>query len=145
MTQPQAAAWLALSVRQVKRLCKAVRELDCVGVSSRKRGVPSNRRIADCEREHFVALMASPIALRRCEAGWPASAGLWKPRRAKPQRIHSPRLRRAHAGELVQVDGSLHPWFEQRAPKCCLIAFIDDATGVVLAAGFFAVESTRAY
>jgi transposase len=164
MTQAEAAAWLGLSVRQVKRLCRAVREQDCAGVISRKRGRPSNRRIPEGERDRFIGLVKQHYAdfgptlaaqYLRSDHGftysaetlraWMAGAGLWKPRRAKPQRIHSPRLRRARAGELVQVDGSLHAWFEQRATKCCLIAFIDDASGKVLAASFFPVESTRAY
>jgi len=164
MTQPEAAAWLGLSVRQVKRLCKAVRAHECEGVVSRRRGQPSNRRIADGERDRYVALVKQrypdfgpTLAAHylRQEHGfgystetlraWMASAGLWKPRRAKLQCIHSPRLRRARLGELVQIDGSLHAWFEQRAAKCCLIAFIDDATGCVLGARFFPVESTRAY
>jgi len=164
MTQTDASAWLGLSVRQVKRLCKAVREQDCAGVISRKRGRPSNRRIADAEREHFVGLvkrhyadfgptLAAQYLQREHDfaysaetlRGWMAAAGLWRPRRAKPQRVHSPRLRRGRVGELVQVDGSLHAWFEQRAAKCCLIAFIDDASGRVLAARFFPVESSRAY
>jgi transposase len=164
MTQQEAAAWLGVSVRQVKRLCKAVREDDCAGVISRRRGRPSNRRIDPGERERFVELVKRNYAdfgptlaaqyLRRDHGfaysaetlrAWMAAAGLWKPRRAKPQRIHSPRLRRPRRGELVQVDGSLHAWFEQRAAKCCLIAFIDDATGWVLHGRFFPVESTRSY
>jgi transposase len=164
MTQVEAAAWLGVSVRQVKRLCRAVREQDCVGVISRRRGKPSNRRIADDRREHFVELVRQRYSdfgptlaaqyLRRDHGfaysaetlrGWMQQAGLWKARRAKAQRIHSPRLRRARLGELVQVDGSPHAWFEQRAPRCCLIAFIDDATGGVLAARFAPVETTRAY
>lgn len=164
MTQADAAGWLGLSVRQVKRLSKAVREQDCAGVISRKRGRPSNRRIADVERDRYIAVVKQSYAdfgptlaaqyLQRDHGfrysgetlrTWMAEAGLWKPRRAKPQRIHSPRLRRGRLGELVQVDGSLHAWFERRAAKCCLIAFIDDATGCVLGARFFPVESTRAY
>lgn len=45
----------------------------------------------------------------------------------------------------VQIDGSHHDWFEGRADKCCLIAFIDDATGRVLAARFSVSETTQAY
>ena len=57
MGQSDAAAWLGISVRQVKRLCAAVRAYGTVGVISKRRGVPSNRRIAEREREHFVALV----------------------------------------------------------------------------------------
>ena len=164
MGQSDAAAWLGLSVRQVKRLCQAVREQDTAGVISKRRGRPSNRRIADAQREHFLQLVRQhypdfgpTLAAQYLQRehgfahssetlrGWMRQAGLWKAKRAKPQRIHSPRQRRARLGELIQVDGSPHAWFEQRAPRCCLIAFIDDATGQVLAARFCPVESTRAY
>lgn len=164
MSQADAAAWLGLSVRQVKRLCKGVREQDTGGVISRRRGKPSNRRIAADRREHYLALVRQHYSdfgptlaahyLRRDHGftysgetlrGWMRQAGLWQAKRSRPKRIHSPRLRRARLGELVQVDGSPHAWFEQRAPKCCLIAFIDDATGRVLAGRFCPVESTRAY
>ncbi len=56
--------------------------------------------------------------------GWMIQDGLWSAKRRKVARIHSPRERRACRGELVQIDGSHHDWFEGRAPKCCLIAFI---------------------
>ena len=72
-------------------------------------------------------------------------AGLWKAKRSRVRRIHSPRERRSCLGELVQIDGSPHAWFEDRAGKCCLIAFIDDATGALLQACFYPVESTNAY
>ena len=57
------------------------------------------------------------------------AAGLWKPRRQRAAPIHQPRNRRAASGELVQIDGSDHAWFEGRAPACTLLVFIDDATG----------------
>ena len=55
--------------------------------------------------------------------------GLWMPRKARKIVTHQMRERRACFGELVQIDGSPHRWFEQRAPACTLLAFIDDATG----------------
>ena len=77
--------------------------------------------------------------------GWMIQAGLWQPKLRRAPRVHPARERRACRGELVQIDGSHHAWFEQRAAKCCLIAFIDDATGQVLAARFSATETTQAY
>ena len=75
---------------------------------------------------------------------WMVAAGLWLSRKQR-WRFHQPRLRREQLGELVQIDGSHHDWFEGRADKCCLIAFIDDATGRVLSARFSAAETTQAY
>jgi len=54
---------------------------------------------------------------------------LWKPKKARKVAIHQMRERRACFGELVQIDGSPHDWFEGRAPACTLLVFIDDATG----------------
>lgn len=163
-SQAQAALLLGLSVRQVKRLCRQVRDAGAPGLVSKRRGVPSNRRIGAGVREHFVGIVRErygdfgPELAREYLArdhgfvhstetlrGWMVGAQLWKPKRRKQQRVHSPRQRRACRGELVQIDGSHHDWFEQRAPKCCLIAFIDDATGQVLAARFFQAETTQGY
>jgi hypothetical protein len=71
--------------------------------------------------------------------------GLWRSKPCKVARLHSPRERRPRRGELVQINGSHHDWFEGRAPKCCLIDFIDDATGEVLGARFSLTETTQAY
>jgi hypothetical protein len=60
--------------------------------------------------------------------GWLLKAGLWQKRRKRPKH-RSWRERRAHFGELVQLDGSHHKWFEERAPKCCLMNMVDDAQG----------------
>lgn len=164
MRQADAALWLGVSVRQVKRLVRAVRTRGTAGVISKRRGVPSNRRIEPARREHYLALVrehygdfgptlaAEYLAERHGFAhsaetlrGWMIAAGLWKPKRVRQRTIHSPRERRSALGELVQIDGSPHAWFEQRAPKCCLIAFIDDATGRLMTARFYPVESTAAY
>jgi hypothetical protein len=54
---------------------------------------------------------------------------LWKPKRRRARRVFQPRERRPRFGELIQIDGSPHDWFEGRWPRCTLIVFIDDATG----------------
>jgi hypothetical protein len=71
-------------------------------------------------------------------------AGLWQPppRVGRAKRLHPTRARRPRTGELVQIDGSHHDWFEGPGDKCCLIACIDDATSKILAASFFAQETT---
>jgi len=58
---------------------------------------------------------------------WMRDAGLWIPRKQRPPKIHQPRNRRACVGELVQIDGSDHRWFEERAPACTLlVASVED-------------------
>ena len=78
--------------------------------------------------------------------------GLWQDRRHRAPSPHQPRRRRDCLGELVQIDGSEHAWFEDRGPRCTLLAFVDDATSRLLQLRFVASESafdyfrtTRAY
>ena len=164
MRQSDAALWLNVSVRQIKRLARAVRQEGPQGIVSKRRGAPSNRRTDAALRERFMGLVRErysdfgPTLAREHLAehhgytgsaetlrGWMIEEGLWKPKRARIGRIHSPRQRRSRLGELVQIDGSPHAWFEDRAGKCCLSAFIDDAASVVRQACFYPVESTGAY
>jgi transposase len=164
LEQAQAAQLLGLSVRQVKRLCRKVREQGAQGLISRRRGRPSNRRIADERRQHYVQLVRSQYAdfgpqlaheYLKLEhgfewsvetlRGWMIQAGLWQAKVRRAKRVHRARDRRPCLGELVQIDGSHHDWFEGRSAKCCLIAFIDDATGRVLGARFFEQETTQGY
>lgn len=53
--------------------------------------------------------------------------GLWPPRKLRSATIYQPRNRRHCVGELIQIDGSDHRWFEDRAPACALLVHIDDA------------------
>ena len=164
MRQSQAALRLRLSVRQIKRLCRAYREEQAQGLVSKRRGRASNRRIPEAERERYLALvrqhypdfgptLAAEYLCREhgfvysaeTLRGWMIGAGIWRAKTAVRKRPHPPRERRPRIGELIQIDGSPHDWFEGRAPRCCLIAFIDDATSRVMWARFSPVECTRAY
>ncbi len=164
MGQSDAALWLNISVRQVKRLARAIRLDGAQGAISKRWGVASNRRTPQLVQDRFVGLVREHYSdfgpTLACEylasqhgytgsaetlRGWMMQAGLWKAKRSRVRRIHSPRERRSRLGELVQIDGSPHAWFEGRSGKCCLIAFIDDATGALLQACFYPVESTNAY
>lgn len=164
MGQSDAALWLNISVRQVKRLTRAIRLDGAQGAISKRWGVASNRRTPQLVQDRFVGLVREHYSdfgpTLACEylasqhgytgsaetlRGWMMQAGLWKVKRSRVRRIHSPRERRSRLGELVQIDGSPHAWFEERSGKCCLIAFIDDATGALLQACFYPVESTSAY
>lgn len=75
---------------------------------------------------------------------WMIEEDLWIPR-ARRRKLHQPRARRACFGELVQVDGSLHDWFEGRGPKCTLLVFVDDATGTLMELLFAQAETTWSY
>lgn len=71
--------------------------------------------------------------------------GLWVPYVRRKPRIYQPRNRRDCFGELVQIDGSPHDWFEARAPKCCLQVFVDDATGQLMHLRFWETVSAFDY
>jgi len=71
--------------------------------------------------------------------------GLWKSKRAKKLVVHQMRARRACPGELVQIDGSPHKWFEERGPSCTLLVFIDDATGRLMELYFASAETMFSY
>src|SRR5712675_1844478 len=91
-------------------------------------------------------------ASRETLRGWMIAEGLWQDRRHRLPSPHQPRRRRDCLGELVQIDGSEHAWFEDRGPPCTLLAFVDDATSRLMELRFVTSESafdyfrtTRAY
>ena len=73
------------------------------------------------------------------------AAALWVPRAQRTRRSYPPRPRRACLGELVQIDGSEHAWFEDRGPVCTLFVYVDDATNRLMELSFAEVESTFDY
>jgi hypothetical protein len=74
-----------------------------------------------------------------------AEVGLWIPRLRRLSKIYQPRNRRSCLGELVQIDGSAHAWFEARAPACTVLVYVDDATSRLLYLHFTYSESTFSY
>lgn len=76
---------------------------------------------------------------------WMRDAGIWVPRRARVPLPHQPRYRRECLGELVQIDGCQHAWFEERAPACTVLVYVDDATGRLMELRFVEVESAFDY
>ena len=138
LDQESAARRLGISVRQVKRLKRRMQDEGTQGLLSKKRGRPSNRRIPDEVLAEAVALIKThyvdfgPTLAREkldevhqiklsVETVRQAMlrAGLWTARRGAGARTHPMRERRARRGELIQIDGSPHDWFEGRAPRCC--------------------------
>ena len=160
----QAAERLSLSERQISRLCRRYEACGPVGLVSCKRGKPSNRELPIDLRARAMALVRERYAdfgptlacekLRECHGivlgketlrRWMRDAGLWIPRAQRPPKVYQPRARRACFGELVQIDGSEHAWFEQRAPQCTLLVYVDDATSRLMMLHFTASESTFSY
>jgi hypothetical protein len=75
---------------------------------------------------------------------WMVEDGLWLSRKQR-RSFHQPRLRRESYGELIQIDGSDHRWFEERGAACSLLVFIDDATGKLMQLRFVPSETTSSY
>jgi transposase len=158
------AARLGLCVRQMKRLVRRYRDEGDGGLVSRQRGRASPRRLSQTHEARIVALLQgtyqgfgptfaaekflerdritiSRESVRRLQI----KHGLWRPKRRRVKKLFQVRERRPRFGELVQIDGSPHDWFEGRGPRCTLIVFIDDATGRLTALQFAPAETTRAY
>ena len=76
---------------------------------------------------------------------WLTEAGIWLTRAARALRAHQPRHRRQCLGELVQIDGCDHEWFEQRADRCTVLVYVDDATGRLMELRFVKTESAFDY
>lgn len=160
-TQVEASRLLKLSVRQVRRILRRLETEGDGGVIHRLRGRTSNRRI---DEQHRLAVLAAyqkdysdfgpTLASEKLSArgllvssetlrGWLLSAGLWERKRHR-DRHRSRRARRECFGELVQVDTSIHDWFEGRGESGVLVAMIDDATSRLLAR-FHDGETVEAY
>ncbi len=159
LKQKEAAALLSLSNRQIRRLLKKAGEEGDVGIIHKSRGKPSNRRlpkkikdkVIELYRQKYVGfgpLLASEKLLERdgitvndeTLRKWLIETGDWKKTR-KGRKHRQWRPRKHHFGEMIQIDGSHHDWFEGRGPECVLMGYIDDATGKVYAR-FYGYEGT---
>lgn len=158
-----AAQLMGLSRSQVHRLLTAYRKRGAAALISTRRGKRSNRALPDVQRELAMAIVAERYAdfgptlvaeklselhdlslSRETVRKWMIEDGLWTTKAAR-RRIYQPRNRRDCLGELIQIDGSPHAWFEDRGPKCALLVFIDDATSQVMHLRFCPSESTFDY
>jgi transposase len=163
LTMTAAAGLMGVTRRQAHRLARQFAEHGAAGLRHRARGRPSNRGLGPHVRQLAIAYvtetyrdfgptLASQMLLERhglrisreTLRTWMREEGLWLSRKQRRQ-LHQPRLRRDHFGELVQIDGSEHRWFEDRGPRCTLIVFIDDATSRLVALRFVPSESAFAY
>jgi len=164
ITVDDAAQLMGLRRRQVFRMLRDFRDRGPASVASRKRGRTSNNKTPVAVRELTMELVRNRYAdfgptlaaeklaeLHSCFVSretlrkWMIEDGLWVDRARRLPSVHQPRNRRERIGELVQIDGSKHYWFENRGPETTLIAYIDDATSQILHAAFVASESTLDY
>ena len=162
--QQEAAQQLGLSVRQVRRLMIRFREEGAAGLVSRHLGRRPGNALSEAVRQEVLGLVRShyadfgpTLAVEKLSERhgyrlsaetlrqWMMTEGLWKAKTRKSAQIHQRRPRRPCRGELVQIDGSPHDWFEGRGARCTLIVFIDDATSELLALRFAPAETTQAY
>lgn len=164
LTATEAATQLSISRRQMTRLMAAFKAKGPAGIVSRRRGKRSNRAFSDHFKQTAILLIQENYAdfgptlaaekLRErhnveisdeTARQWMIGAGLWADRQTRLKRPYQPRYRRECFGELIQIDGSDHAWFEDRGAKCCLLVFIDDATSRLVELRLCPSESTLDY
>jgi hypothetical protein len=162
-TTTSAAAVLSVSVRQTQRLLKRYQDGGGAALIHKARGRTANNRINVGIRDYALELVRQNYrdfgptlaaeALRERHdlevsretlRKWMVESGVWLSRKQR-RSFHQPRLRREHYGELIQIDGSEHRWFEDRATACTLLVFIDDATSKLMQLRFVPSESTESY
>lgn len=164
LSQSKASKLLKISCRQTRRLLKAYRRKGAKSLISKKRGKPSNNKICEKIKQNVISITkekyidfgptflkekllenhnisVSKETLRK----WLIAENIWIAKGRKKARIHQMRERRSCFGELIQIDGSPHDWFEGRGEKCCLLVFIDDATSKLVNLRFEKTETTAGY
>lgn len=152
---------LSITPRHCSRLLKRYRQLGPLGMNNHSRGRVGNRLLptslidqALCIiREHYRdfgptlalenleevhGLVLGKETIRRLMI----KAGIWIPRRQRAPKIHQPRYRQPCTGELIQIDGCDHHWFESRGRPCTALVYVDDATSRLMHLLFVKSEST---
>lgn len=164
LKQKEAAKVLGVSERHIRRMLRAYRQTGAEGMVSKRRGKPSNNQLKTEVRQQVIDLIYSQYPdfgptfahekltekhglelSRETVRKLMVIEGIWKPKKVKKLVVHQMRDRRACLGELVQIDGSPHAWFEERGEKCNLLVFIDDATGRLMELYFTPGETTFSY
>lgn len=164
ITQRVAAKELGMSTRNFRRKVACYKKYKALGIISKKRGIPSNRKLPEDFTNRVISLikdkysdfgptLATEKLLELDGIKISAEkvrqlmieAALWYGKSRKRKKVYQLRERRSRSGELIQADGSPHDWFEGRRDKCCLIVMIDDATSELMKLKFFETETTEAY
>jgi hypothetical protein len=158
--QVDAAGMLSMSTRQIRRIVERIGDEGDEGVIHKLRGEESNRKTASKVKDKIIRLyrkkyegFGPTLAAEKFKELdgiaisdetlrlWLIDSGDWKKARKRVQHRRW-RERKGHHGEMVQLDGSHHDWFEGRGPKCVLMGYIDDATGETFGR-FYEYEGTR--
>ena len=164
ITITEASRVMGVSYRQVRRIWYRYQREGPKGLISKRKGKPGNNRIATDVKERAMALInekysdygptltaeklyekhslsLSKETVRKIMI----QEGLWKAKKKKQKKVFARRTRRSQIGALVQVDGSYEYWFEDRAEKCCLLVFVDDATSQIMTMRFCCTETIDDY
>lgn len=165
LKRSKAAEILGVGERQLRRMLRRLEAEGPKGVISRKVGAKGNRCLSSAKKALIVDFFRNPdhydfgptLAQKYLEAsGAPKISitairntmienGLWQPKLMRKLNVHPLRPRREKMGELIQLDGSEHDWFEGRGPRCTLLVFIDDATSATMHLKFVKPENTFDY
>lgn len=159
--QKHASKQLGISIRQVQRMVKRYKREGASGLTHLSRGQAGNRALSLEKKEQIIDLLKtdypdfgptfasenlfdrnSITISKETVRKLMISVNLWTVHSRKKVEIHTYRDRRPSVGELIQLDGSNHEWFEKRAPRCTLIAYIDDATSRIMDGEFADYEGT---
>jgi transposase len=164
LSQVEGSKQLSISSRQMRRLQARYRQEGIEGLISKQRGKPSNNQISETVKSEICTLIREKYndfgptlaheklveqhnqklsieSIRQIMI----TDELWVPKQRKTKRVFQLRPRRERFGELIQIDGSPHDWFEGRSDNCTLIVFIDDATSQLTSLQFYPTETTKAY
>lgn len=164
LTKTAAAKRLGLCREQVQRLCKKYCAEGVQALISKKRGQPSNNRKPDLVKDAIIKVIRAhypdfgpTFAHEKLteEHGFTLSvetvrqimikAGIWQGKLRRHPKVHQMRVRRPARGELIQIDGSPHDWFEGRRGTCCLLVLVDDATSEIMGLHFVENECLQGY
>jgi len=164
ITPKQASQQLKITIRQIGRIAKRYKTEGVLGLYSKKIGQHSNNKFPDAIKNRFIQIVREQYpdfgptfahekltelhdakfsieTLRK----WMIEERIWTPHIKPQERQHPLRTRRSCVGELVQIDGSKHLWFEDRSGYTVLLVAIDDATSTILSARFVTVENAENY
>jgi hypothetical protein len=164
ITQMKAAEILKISDRQVRNLLRILHDHGPKGLRSKKRGKRSNNFIPRALKKEAVKLirdlyddfgptLAQEKLVERHGIKMSVETvrklmienNIIENKKDRPKKVHQTRPRRENFGELIQIDASIHDWFEGRGDKCALIVFIDDATSKITGLHFHKSECLEAY
>jgi len=164
INQIQGAKQLNLSPRQLRRIQSSYSKDGVKGIISKHRGKTSNNKFSDEFKQEIATLIKENYhdfgptfaheklvenhnkelcveSTRKIMIEY----GIWQAKIKKRLKIYQRRAPRSRFGELIQIDGSPHDWFEGRAPNCTLLVFIDDASSSITGLRFFPCENTQGY